>query len=161
MPDDNRISAALSAADKQAILDAVATIRSKLPFLVSLTPEERITLPKMSDKSIGFDEKCTSYMTSLPSLVPGFVNVAEVAKDRALRSELADVVRDIVALGTSCDDTLMVVSSEIWMADLTFYQSVRQAAKRGVPGAQAAYDDLSQRFPGGGAKPAVAPAKPA
>ncbi len=38
---DNRISAILSAGDRQAVLDALQTIRQKLPFLVDLSPEER------------------------------------------------------------------------------------------------------------------------
>lgn len=160
MPDDNRISASLTDADKQAILTAIATIKTKLPFLLSLTPDDRVAMPKMSDKSVAFDEKCATYMDSLPALVPGFVNVAEVKKDRDLREQLAGVAAEIAALASSMDDTMMVVSSELWMADLSFYQSIRQGAKRSVAGAQAAYDDLSQRFPG--AKPAPTPtAKPA
>lgn len=159
MPDDNRISAVLTDANKQAILDAVTLIRTKLPFLLTLTPDEAMALPKMSDKSVGFDEKCVSYMDSLPTLVPGFVSVPEAAKDRVLRAQLAAIARELSALNDSVDDTLKIVASEIWMADLSFYQSVRQGAKRGVAGAQAAYDDLSQRFPGAGGKPAVAPAK--
>jgi hypothetical protein len=101
-------------------------------------------------------EKAANYMTTMPELVPGFVKVAEVEKDRELRVELAAIARQINALNEMVADTLMVVSSEIWMADLSFYQSVRQAAKRGVPGAQAAYDDLATRFPGGGRPPAPA-----
>ena len=42
----------------------------------------------------------------------------------------------------------MRVGSEIWMADLSFYQTVRQASKRDVPGADTIYDDLKVRFPG-------------
>lgn len=54
----------------------------------------------------------------------------------------------------------MLISSEIWMSDLSFYQSVRQGAKRGVAGAQAAYEDLAARFPGNPkAKTATAPVK--
>jgi hypothetical protein len=149
MPNDNRISADLTEADKQAILDAVSLIRSKIPFLVNLTPDERQTLPKMSDKSVAFDDKCATYMDSLPALVPGFVDVGEVKKDRALRAQLTDVAAELISLGRSMDDTMMVVSSEVWMANLSFYQSVRQAAKRSVNGAQTANQDLSQRFPGG------------
>lgn len=160
MPDDNRISAELTEADKQAVLDAVTLIRSKIPFLLSLTPDERQTLPKMSDKSAAFDDKCATYMDSLPALVPGFVDVNEVKKDRALRAQLTDVAAELIALGRNMDDTMMVVSSELWMANLSFYQSARQAAKRGINGAQAAYEDLSQRFPGG-AKTAKATVKTA
>ena len=42
---DNRISAALSQADQQAVLAAVNTIREKLPFLIDLSPDERRSLP--------------------------------------------------------------------------------------------------------------------
>jgi len=38
--------------------------------------------------------------------------------------------------------------SEVWMADLAYYQSVREAAHRNRAGAQDVYDDLRQRFPG-------------
>jgi hypothetical protein len=41
------------------------------------------------------------------------------------------------------------------MAELAFYQNVRQAAKRGISGAQPIFDDLKERFPGGGATPAT------
>lgn len=34
---DNRINATLSEADRTAIMDAINTIRTKLPFLVDLT----------------------------------------------------------------------------------------------------------------------------
>ena len=48
---DNRISAALTQADRQAVLAAVNTIREKLPFIIVLTPEERRALPKTGDSS--------------------------------------------------------------------------------------------------------------
>jgi hypothetical protein len=158
MADTNRISANLTDADRQAILAAVAVIKTKLPYLLNLTPEERMALPKMSDASAAFDDKCATYMDSLPTLVPGFVEVAEVKKDRELYSQLKGVAAELIALGQSMDSTMMVVASELWMADLSFYQNVRLAAKRSVPGAQAAYDDLSQRFPGNAAKTAAAKA---
>ena len=41
---DNRISASLSQADRDAVMKAIATIREKLPFLVDLTTEERRAL---------------------------------------------------------------------------------------------------------------------
>ncbi|QSJ21172.1 hypothetical protein JYQ62_37400 [Nostoc sp. UHCC 0702] len=51
---DTRISASLSPADREAVMDAIATIKDKLPFLVDLTTEKRRTLPKMGDKSRAF-----------------------------------------------------------------------------------------------------------
>ena len=160
MPNENRISVTITPAEKAAIIAAIADAAAKMPFLIGLSADDRGDLPKMSDKSLAFDEKATNYMTTMPDLVPGFVKVAEVAKDRALRVELAAIARQINSLNDMVADTLMQVSSEIWMADLSFYQSVRQAAKRGVPGAQAAYDDMSTRFPGGGRPQTPTPPAP-
>jgi hypothetical protein len=79
----------------------------------------------------------------------GLRRIREVEKDRELRTQMMRFYSALVALADHVDDTLQIVSSEAWMADLAFYQSVREAAKRGRPGAQAIYDDLQQRFPGG------------
>lgn len=148
MPNDNRISAEVSDADKATILTKITEIAALLPFLLNLTKNERISLPKLGPASLGFDEQCASYMASSPNLVPPFVDLAEVAKDRALRLALADIWRELKKLCEQVDDTLMLVGSEVWMADLSFYQTVRQAARRDVPGADTVYDDLKTRFPG-------------
>lgn len=67
MPDDNRISAAITDANKTAILQKINEIRALLPFLINLTPEERQTLPKLGDKTLAFDEKAASYMEPIPN----------------------------------------------------------------------------------------------
>ena len=161
MPSDNRLSVTLAAADKTAVLDAIQTIRTKLPFLVNLTPEERRTMPRMADKTLAFDQKCAGYMTARPELVPSFVNPAELAKDRTLALDLNDIARELAQVAEGVSDTTMLALSEAYMADLSFYQNVRQAAQRGVVGADSIYSDLNQRFPGrpkGGSTPPTPPA---
>jgi hypothetical protein len=156
MPDDNRISATLAAADKTTIMGQLAQARTLLPFLLNLTPEERKQMFKLGDKSVGFDEKCKSYMAANTSLVPGFVSTAEQEKDRVLRLQLLDIYHEVAAFAEALDDTITVLGTEILMADLSFYQSVRQAAKRGTPvGVDAIYQDLQQRFPFVRKQPAV------
>jgi hypothetical protein len=148
MPNDNRISAEVTAATKTAILTKINEINALLPFLINLTKDERITLPKLGASSLAFDEQCASYMASAPNLIPPFVIPAEVTKDRNLRIVLADLLREARKLCEKLDDTHMLVGSEIWLADLSFYQTARQAARRDVPGADTIYDDLKERFPG-------------
>jgi hypothetical protein len=150
MTDDNRVSASISAADIQAVLGAVQTIRQKLPFLVSLTNQERQEIAKLGEKSVGFEEKCAAYMASNPEFLPGFVQIGEVTKDRALRAQILQFFSQFTSVCEAVNDTMLVIGSEIWMADLAYYQSVREAAKRGRPGAEAIYNDLRQRFPGHG-----------
>jgi glutathione S-transferase len=148
MPNDNRISAEVTAANKTLIMTKVTEIKALLPFLANLTKDERIQLPKLGAASLEFDEQCASYMASAPNLVPPFVDVAEVSKDRALRLVLADLFREMKKLCEQLDDTLLLVGSEVWLADISFYQTVKQAARRDVLGADTIYDDLKARFPG-------------
>ena len=56
------------------------------------------------------NEQCASYMASNPELVPGFVEVADLSKDRCLRLPLANVFRSLSELTEAVDDTLMVLS---------------------------------------------------
>ncbi len=153
MPNDNRVSAELTATNKTAILTKITEIKALMPFLLNLTKDERIQLPKLGAASLAFDEQCKSYMTSAPNLVPPFVSVVEVDKDRALRLALADILREVGKLYEMVDDTHLLVGSEIWLADLSFYQTVRQAARRDVAGADSVYDELKVRFPGVGGDP--------
>ena len=148
MSNDNRISAVLSTDDLSEIIQAIATIRSKMSFLQQLSPKERQAMRKMGDKSVGFDDKCKTYMASNPEFLPGFVSVVEVQKDRDLRSQMMRFFADLISLSESVDDSLMIVSSEAWSADLAYYNSVKEAAKRGHAGAESIYTDLQQRFPG-------------
>ena len=157
MPTDNRISASILPADKAAVLAAIQTIRTKLPFLLNLSATERRALVKIGDKSVGFDQKCASYMSAHPELVPAFVNTAELVKDRSLAADLHDISHELLQVAEGVDDTLMLALSEAYMADLSFYQNVRQAAQRGVVGADTIYNDLKQRFPGGPKTPPTPP----
>ena len=155
MSRDNRLSAQLEAGAIETIQQALATIRSQLPFLVSLTPQERKELPKLGEKTVGFDEKCVSYMHTNPEFLPGFIDTAEVDKDRQLRAQLLLFSADLQGLSQQVEDSLTVVGSEILMADLAYYQSAREAARRGRAGAEGVYGDLRRRFPGAGALPAA------
>ncbi len=94
-------------------------------------------------------------MGTNPEFVPGFIDTAEVRKDRLLRTRFMGFLSEFMTLAEHMDDTMTIPGSEILMADLACYQSVREAAKRGVPGAQQIYDDLRARFPGRGGCPAA------
>ena len=158
MSRDNRLSAQLDATAIDAIQQSLATVRTHLPFLISLTTQERMELPKLGEKTVGFDEKCVSYMQTSPEFLPGFIDIAEVDKDRNLRAQLLRFAADLQALNQQVEDSLTVLGSEILMADLAYYQSAREAARRGRAGAQGVYEDLRTRFPGARALPATAKA---
>ena len=150
MSESNRVSAVLGDAEIAELRTQIAALRARLPFLVNLSPQDRKELPKLGDKTVGFDEKCQTYMESNPEFLPGFVDTAELDRDRALRSQMLRIAPDLLLPAEQIEDTLTVLGSEIVMVDFAYYQGVREAARRGLPGAQLIYDDLRTRFPGPG-----------
>lgn len=162
MPNDNRISAILSDADKAAVLAAFQAIKTKLPFLINLTPAERQSIPTLGTTRGGMDEAFATAMAAHPELVPGFVDVPEMGLDRTLWLQLGEILQGSAEVCEGIEDTHALAGSDIYMAYLSFYQNVKQAAKRGVPGADAIYQNLRRFFPrgGGSATPPAPPTPP-
>jgi len=160
MPTQIDPNAAISDANKAAAIQKIADLIALLPFLVNLTDVERKKVSKLGEKTMGFHLKCKDYMAQAPEFVPGFVNMTTYANFGTLLSQLAEVDHDFAPYARSFEDTLMQLGHEIYSMDLAFYQNVAQAAKRDVPKAQAIYNDLKTRFPGGGTGGTTPPATP-
>lgn len=87
----NRVSASLNKADREAVLAAFNTIKTKLPFLIDLTKEEKSALPKMGDKSRAFVSKALEVATQNPDFLPRSFELEEMRKD----TELFDVSNSV------------------------------------------------------------------
>lgn len=160
MPESNRISATLAAGAITAINGAIATIRTNLPFLMSLTPEERKKLPKLGDGRVALLEDALPLMVANPDLVPSYTQIAEVTKDGDLRDALDPIFNSIATLCQDVEDTEMIVGSELYNAIRGFYLNCREAAKRGVATAQAVVDVLAKYFARPGRPPTPPPPTP-
>jgi len=146
---ENRVSIKISQTDLQSLLDAVKTINTILsPYLVALTPDDRRTLPKMSDGTLPFVQKALEYAKSNKQFVPSFVDVGELQIDVDATAALLQVQHPLDQITESLDHTVMLCGSEAYVAALAFYNSIKQAAKMKVPGAESIFKDLSLRFNG-------------
>lgn len=155
---DNRISVEITAAQKTAIVAAVTALKTALePFLINLTVQERQALPKIGDATLAFHQKCVAYRASRPDLIPSFTNVLELAKDLKLVADLQPCFTDLAPLCEGLEDTISLAFTDAYLADLSFYASVKQAARRGVAGTDTIYNDLKQRFPGRSPAPPTPP----
>ena len=158
---DNKISLTITAAQKTAIETAIAALKTALlPIVINLTKEERQSLAKIGDKTLAFDGKCQTYMAARPELVPGFVDMAEVTLDRAGIAALLPCLRELAPLCEGLEDTVCLIFSDLYISDRAFFASVREAARRGVPGTDTIYDDLKARFPGRPPGPPTPPPTP-
>lgn len=153
---ENRLSIEIPEAELTAAMEHVKSAREILaPYLIALTPEERMTIPKMSDGSRPFVEKVMDYVQTEPSFLPRFVPVEEMQKDWKSNKEIDSVYKSAMLLCNDLNDTMMLAGSEVYEASLAYYNSVKIAARMQAPNAKGIYEDLKVRFEGQGKKKEV------
>jgi hypothetical protein len=149
----------------QAIPDNVLTqVQTKIqeiqtllaPYMLALTPDERMTLPKMGPKTISFVEKAFDFAKQNPNLVPPYLDITAFGVDFTDAHGLWTLHNAVVQLEEGIADTEMAAGSEAYQWALVFYKSVKMAAAQDVPGAKAVYEELKARFPGGKRKSGAA-----
>jgi hypothetical protein len=141
---ENRISANLSQADKDAVMAALATIKSKLPFLIDIPTEERKTMLKMGDKSRTFVQKTMELVNQNDGFLPRAFEVEEMKKDVQLLNDLYPMLQAVNQLQELIDDTVMVVGSEAYAAALVAYRYAKDAGLGA--GLDGVVDDIGRRF---------------
>ncbi|MEA5567212.1 hypothetical protein [Anabaena sp. UHCC 0399] len=138
------VSATLSATDKDALLQTIATIKEKLPFLVDLNNEERKALPKMGDKSRAFVSKALEVATQNPEFLPRSFDLEEMRKDVQLFEALYPLLLALTQLQELLDDTSLAVGSEAYAAALQVYNYAKASGQTG--GLDAVVEEMGQRF---------------
>ena len=132
------------------IVEATAKINEVVglltPYLLALTPQERHDLPKMSDGTLPFVQKCLDYCQANPEFAPSYLNVSALSEDMKTFEQLQPIFRTIVQLENKLNDTSMEAGAESYVSALSYYNSVKNAAKYDAPGAKAIYEDLKKRF---------------
>ena len=137
--------------------EVVAQLESKFkeikellaPYTVTLTAEERMALPKMSDKTVAFVGKVVDYTISNPKLIPPMMEPEELKKDFEANQALQPIYAIAMQICEMIKDTLMATGSEAYTQALLYYASVKMALKLGDSEAKAIHEDLGKRFSGG------------
>jgi hypothetical protein len=141
---ENRISATLAAADHQAVMTAINTIREKLPFLIDLSPEERRALPKMGDKSRAVVSQALDVATQNSDFLPRSFDVEEMRKDVELATALQSISASLTQLQELVEDSSVAVGSEAYMAALVVYNYAQSNGRGGA--LDNLLDAMGQRF---------------
>ncbi|QSJ15785.1 hypothetical protein JYQ62_28905 [Nostoc sp. UHCC 0702] len=138
------ISATLAQKERDAVLQAIATIKEKLPFLIDLSAEERKALPKMGDKSRAFVGKALEVATQNPEFLPRSFDLEEMRKDVQLFEALYPLLLSLTQLQELVDDTSLAVGSEAYAAALQVYNYAK-ASGQGA-GLDTVVVEMGQRF---------------
>lgn len=139
------ITGSLSSQDIQAIKVALQTVQEKLPFLITLSNEERRSLVKMGDKSLAFVNNSITAAQSNRNILPATFDVEELVRDYQLATALTEVLISMRQITEQVDDTLLAVGSEAMSGSLTVYDYVKTAAKK-TPGLKTVAEQLGERF---------------
>jgi hypothetical protein len=139
------IAATLSPQDIQEIKAALQTVQRKMPFLITLSTEERRKLVKMGDKSLAFVNNSVTAAQSNREILPATFDVEELVQDYQLAAALTELLISIQQLAEQVDDTLMAVGSEAMTSSLTVYDYVKTASKK-TPGLKTVAEQLGERF---------------
>jgi hypothetical protein len=143
------ISYSMPQADLDAVKAAIATINSKLPFLVTLASDEKQSLMKLGPRSADFVADCNATAGSFPSILPPSFDRNEYTKDTSLFKALSDIKLQLDSVHEKVTDTYTAVGSEAMQASLEVYAYV-QTAKDRTPGLKNVADKLKDRFKGQG-----------
>lgn len=144
MPYQN-INAVVSVADVQAIKDAFALILSKLPFLVALTPTERMAMFKTGPNSVYFIQAALTAAQDNPSVLPSGFNTPEFKNDIDLFAVLTEFKTMAASLTSQIDDTRLAVGGEAMQQASRVYTYVKTAAKT-TPGLKPVAEQMGERF---------------
>ena len=144
---DNKINFSIP---DEVVVDVISKIADAInqlkPYLIALTPTERHDLPKMSDGSLPFVQKCLDYCQLHPEFAPTYVNFGSLVKDMEIYQQIVPIYRLVLPLENKLNDTAMEAGAESYITSLSYYNSVKLAAKADIPGAKAIYEDLKKRF---------------
>ena len=142
----NRISSTMTENTVADLKNLLKQILGLMPFLIGLTTDERSTLPKIGEANKAFVRDCINSMINNADMLPSFVNPAEILKDFTLFEQLDELELLMLQTMEKIQDTRILAGSEAYSGCLSAYHIFETASAAGVPGSDALFNTLKQRF---------------
>lgn len=149
----NLINFNLTSEEQTKVDEAFGTLSSiLLPKLVNLSSEDIRNMVNMGNKNMSFVTKAAEIANKNPQLVPEVFDLEAFQTDLDATFTLRELKRSTDSLANLVSDSLALAGSEALQAAFSFYSYLKIAEKMNVPGAETAYQELAQYFPGRGQK---------
>ena len=139
----NKIDVTLTTEQVAAIIAALDTLDTALPFIVSLTPEERKSLFRMGTRSEGFVREALTAVQQHPDHIPVSLGVVEMERDLALRDALQPVLSRLGAIHTKVQDTWHLAGADAMQKATAVYRVLKNTQGHGL---DTTINLLKQRF---------------
>lgn len=131
--EQNLISAVITAEELTAVNAAIETIKEKLPFLITLTVDQKKEIHKLGNTLKPFVEKSAETVNLYPQILSGVFNKEEYLRDYQLYKSLSELNGKLASLSSAVEDTLTAVGSDTLAGSLEVYSAVQENKKK-VPG---------------------------
>ena len=141
----NLISATLSAADAAEVQLKLKEAKEKLHFLLSLQATDITGIIKLGNAYLPFIDIVYRTVIEHPEILPAVFDKEEYSKDYALLNNLRPIVEQLNELAESVQKTFYAIGSDVLVASLDVYSSVKQQQDK-VPGLKTTADELAVFF---------------
>jgi hypothetical protein len=146
----NQISVQINDEDLTEVLQAIDTIRQKLPFLVKLSAGDKKTTAMLDDGRYPFASKALDYASREASISPNPLLLEEAILDSNLYNKLQSVDRELTRLSEMVTDTKMLAGAELYEFARVVYKMSKISASLGTPGTQSIVEDLGRLYASNG-----------
>ena len=143
--EQNLISAEISAADALAVEQLLTQVKEKLPFLITLSPEQRQYLTKSGNTYKPFIDKALEVINQYPQIFLELFDKEEFKRDTDLVKTLEPILLKMKSLTDALEDTVTALKSDSMVAALEVYSNV-QGSKAKVPELNIVFDEMKVFF---------------
>jgi hypothetical protein len=157
---NNRVPAAMADTVMTDIMNTIQVLETKLTaYMVGLSPEERIGLPKINVDNKAFVEDAINEMRNpvAAQIIPAFLKPADADADLKMFNQMELVFARMTNLASKVEGTRILAGSEAYTTALSFKRLADAAEAAGIAGAGAIAVKLRERFKGQGSTASNAP----
>jgi len=141
----NLISATLTATEAAEVLQILATVKSKMPYLSTLQKTDVSGLFKVGNAYLPFIDKIYQVVTTHPEILPTIFDREEFIRDYELFNSIRPILNQINELAEGIQKTFIAVGSDTLVASLDVYAAVK-LNKDKVAGLSVMNDELAMFF---------------
>lgn len=156
MARQNLVSAVVDDAIVNAVLQHLTDSKEALPFLVTLSKEDRKKFRKMGPKSVEYVTNCYLGAQQFNNSLPQDFPMVEFSKDAKLLQQLLPMLVASQALTEGINDTILALGSDCMKEADEVYKYLKIAAASSA-NAKTLVDQIGRRFEGQGGGPSTTP----
>jgi len=123
------ISGSLSPEDKQKVMEAIATIHALMPYLKSLSKQQRKRLPKLGSRGRGFIVRMADLTKQHADLLPRSFDPEAFLRDAEFFKDMEEITIALTDLTEQSRDSTCAIGSDLYKDSLTVYSTAKISGK--------------------------------